>query len=349
MTIIQIEQHIIGEDNPCFVIAEAGVNHNGELALAYQLIDAAVAAGADAVKFQTFIAEEVVTPNSPKAEYQLAQTDVDESQFEMLKRLELRRDWHTQLMTYCQNQGILFLSTAFDVDSADFLHDLGVAAFKIPSGEITNFPLLRHIAGFKKPIILSTGMADLDEVAIALRVLQENGATEIAVLHCVSNYPANPSDTNLRAMETMRNTFQVPVGYSDHTLGIEVPIAAVGLGACIIEKHFTLKRDLPGPDHQASLEPHELKAMVTGIRTVQLALGDGVKRPVQSELATAAIARRSIVATQDLPKGTVIQSEHLALRRPGTGTPPNMLPEFIGRTLTHDVTKGTLLHLDMLQ
>ena len=344
-----VHRHKIGYGNPCFVIAEAGVNHNGDINIARQLIDAAVSSGADAVKFQTFKADKVVGISVPKAEYQLQTTDRTESQHDMLRRLELTEEMHRQLLDYCQGLNILFLSTPFDKESADFLESLGVSAFKISSGEITNHPLLNHIAMKKKPIILSTGMSSLGDVAQAVQVIHEAGNHELVLLHCVSNYPADPRDVNLKAMDTMEKAFQLPVGYSDHTLGIEVALAAVGRGACVIEKHFTLNRNMSGPDHKASLEPVELIAMVKGIRIVEAALGDGRKAPAASEANTAAIARRSLVTVRDLKAGQVLTSDDFAIRRPGTGLQPSMASFVVGLTLKMDVKAGTVLTREIFQ
>ena len=344
----QIAGRAIGTNQPCFIIAEAGVNHNGDLHLAHQLIDGAVNAGADAIKFQTFKAERLATADAPKAAYQLATTNAGESQFEMLQRLELDSDAHRALIAHCRDKNILFLSTPFDETSADLLEQLGVPAFKTPSGEITNLPYLGYLARKNKPMIVSTGMAFLGEVEMAVRTIEATDNHVFALLHCVSNYPANPADTNLRAMQTMTHAFNVPVGYSDHTLGIEVSLAAVALGACIVEKHFTLDRNLPGPDHQASAEPAELAALVCGIRTVEAALGDGRKEPAASEANTAAVARRSLVAARDLAAGTVLTQELIAVKRPGTGLPPAMLPHLVGRVTKHSVPAGNLLKLSDL-
>jgi N,N'-diacetyllegionaminate synthase len=347
METVSLKQRLIGVDGPCFVIAEAGVNHNGDLKLARQLIDVAVEAGAEAVKFQTFKAGKVVSYSAPKAAYQLQTTDQAESQYEMLRKLELPYQAHRKLKDYCQERDILFMSTPFDEESADFLESLGVEVFKIGSGEITNIPLLEHIAGKQKPIILSTGMSTLVEVGQAVQVIRAMGNDQVVLLQCVSNYPADPRDVNLRAMRTMATAFQVPVGYSDHTPGIEVALAAVALGACVIEKHFTLDRTLPGPDQQASIEPDELKALVRGIRTVESALGHGRKEPAASEANTRAIARRSLVAACDLPAGTKLSLEHIAIRRPGTGLPPLMRPYLVGLSLREAVFAGTLFTMEM--
>ena len=348
MNSIELYGRGIGASYPCFIIAEAGVNHNGSLEMARQLVDVAVQAGADAVKFQTFKAEKVVSPQAPKAAYQLQTTDTSESQLDMIKRLELSFDAFRELYAYCQDKGILFMSTPFDEESADLLDELGVPVFKIGSGEITNWPFLEYVACKGKPMILSTGMSYLSEVDEAVRVLRGAGCDQLVLLHCVSNYPADPADVNLRAMQTMATAFGVPVGYSDHTPGVEVAIAAVALGACVIEKHFTLDCNLPGPDHRASLEPSELAALVQGIRTVEAALGHGRKEPAVSEANTAAVARRSLVAAQDIPVGTVLSEELIAIKRPGTGLPPAMRSYLVGRTVRVPVAAGTLLTLEML-
>jgi N-acetylneuraminate synthase/N,N'-diacetyllegionaminate synthase len=331
-----------------FVIAEAGVNHSGDLSLAKQLVDVAVEAGADAVKFQTFRTECVVSRWAPKAEYQLRTTPSAESQFEMMRKLELNRHTYASLQAQCRARGIQFISTPFDFGSVDLLAGLDVPLFKIPSGEITNFPLLKYIARMGKPIFLSTGMSYLGEVEAALEALRSAGAKDITLLHCTSSYPADPADANLRAMLTLRQAFGLPVGYSDHTPGIAVAVAAVALGAVIIEKHFTLDRSLPGPDHIASLEPHELKSLVSAIRIVERALGDGIKRPMPSEEDTRAVARRSVVAACDLAAGVVLRAEHLTLKRPGTGLPPSSLSWLVGRTLKRDVVADELLSAEMV-
>jgi N-acetylneuraminate synthase len=343
MPAVKIADRTIGLHQPCFIIAEAGVNHNGDIQIARRLVDVAVSAGADAVKFQTFQAEKVVSLSAPKADYQLQTTDQAESQYAMLKKLELSTAMHEELFVYCQRLGILFLSTPFDEESADFLERLGVLAFKVSSGEITNLPLLQHIAVKKKPTFLSTGMSSLVEVGQAEEVFRESGNQELVLLHCVSNYPADPADVNLRAMETMAAAFQVPVGYSDHTPGVEVALAAAALGASVIEKHFTLDQNMPGPDHRASLEPEGLKAMIQGIRTVEAALGHGRKEPALSEKNTASVARRSLVAARDLKAGEILRREDIAIRRPGSGLQPSMLSFIIGLTLKKDVAEGEVL------
>ncbi len=338
-----------GADPSALVIAEAGVNHNGDPELARRLVVEAASSGANAVKFQTFKAERLASAIAPKAEYQLRNTSTEESQLEMLRRLELSPDMHRDLMTRCQDRGLLFLSSPFDEQSADLLDDLGVECFKIPSGEITNPSLLRHVARKGKPIILSTGMATLGEVEQAILVIEHTGNRDLALLHCVSNYPADPADINLRAMATMRAAFGVPVGYSDHSTGIEIPLAAVALGATIIEKHFTIDRNLPGPDHKASLEPEELTAMVRGIRKVEQALGNGRKAAAPSEADTAAVARKSLVAARDIPAGTVLTEEMIAILRPGTGLPPSMHSSLVGRTAAATIKAGSLLSLELLR
>lgn len=346
---LEIGTRRVGPQHPCFIIAEAGVNHNGNLELARQLIDVAVRAGADAVKFQTFKAERIAVPDAPKAKYQLYATDGSESQLEMLRRLELSEGAHKELSAYCQRREILFMSAPFDEESADFLAELGVLVFKIPSGELTNLPFLRHVALHSKPMIISTGMSTLDEVQEAVRTVRDVNNKSLALLHCVSSYPADPSDANLRAMLTMASAFDAPVGYSDHTQGIEVSLAAVALGACIIEKHFTLSRTLPGPDHRVSLEPDELTRLVRSIRIVESSLGDGRKRPMTSEKEIAAVARKSLVAARDIPAGSQLTQGSVAVKRPGTGLPPSMLGQVLGKIAKRNISKGTLLTLEMLR
>jgi N,N'-diacetyllegionaminate synthase len=327
------------------IIAEAGVNHNGDMATARQLVNIAAAAGADVVKFQTFKAEKLVSISAEKADYQLQTTDKDESQYSMLHRLELSRKMHEELIAHCESQGIFFNSTAFDNESTDMLVDLGVDLLKVPSGEITNLPFLRHIGRQRKPIILSSGMATLDEIEAALRVLEQAGTTrdKITVLHCNTAYPTPMADVNLSAMCTIRDTLNVAVGYSDHTLGIEVPIAAVAMGATVIEKHFTIDRNLPGPDHKASLEPDELKAMVHAIRNIELALGDGSKQPSPSETENMAVARKSLVASTHIRMGDVFSEQNLAVKRPGTGISPMRWDELLGQVATRDYNSDELI------
>ena len=326
------------KSNNIFIIAEAGVNHNGSVELAKKLIDAAVDAGANAVKFQTFKAEKLVSKKAQKAEYQKETTDANESQFDMIKKLELDLDTHRELIAYCQEKNIMFLSTPFDHDSIEMLNDLGLEIFKIPSGEITNLPYLRHIGKLGKKVILSTGMADIGEIEDALDVLVTAGTSkeDITVLHANTMYPTPMEDVNLKAMQTIACTFGVDVGYSDHTLGIEVPIAAVAMGAKVIEKHFTLDKTMEGPDHKASLEPHELKAMVKAIRNIEQALGNGIKKPSKSEEPNMVVARKSIVASKPIKKGETFSEDNLAIKRPGDGKSPMRWDEIIGAVAQKD-------------
>lgn len=328
-----------------YIIAEAGVNHNGSLALAEKLVDAAKDAGADCVKFQTFIAENIVSKNAMKADYQKQQTLPEETQHDMLKKLELSFDEFRQLKDYCKSKNIEFMSTAFDSESIDFLNSLGMATWKIPSGDITNLPYLMKIAKLSRPVILSTGMSTMEDIEAALKVLRENGSGNITVLHCTTEYPAPYGEVNLRAMQTIKQEFNVPVGYSDHTRGIEIPIAAVALGADIIEKHFTLDRTMEGPDHQASLEPDELKAMVRSIRNVEAALGSGIKLPAVSEKKNMAVARKSIIAKNDIKAGELFTEDNLTVKRPGSGISPMRWLEVIGMTAPRDFMKDELIEL----
>ena len=315
------------------IIAEAGVNHNGDVALAKKLIDAAAKAGADLVKFQTFNADRLATRTAAKADYQTQTTGGAETQHAMLQRLELSEAMHHELIEHCACRQIGFLSTGFDIESVDLLFGLGQNLFKIPSGEITNLPYLRHIGRLGKEVILSTGMATLSEVEAAIEALETAGTprSRITVLHCTTEYPTPMDEVNLRAMQTLRSAFGVRVGYSDHTQGIEVAIAAVAMGATVIEKHFTLDRSLPGPDHKASLEPEELKAMVAAIRNIERALGDGIKRLTSSEAKNRPIARKSIVASRDIRVGEIFSSENLTTKRHGTGISPMRWDEVIGQ------------------
>jgi len=331
-----------------FIIAEAGVNHNGSLKTAKKLVDAAKAAGADAIKFQTFKAEALATRSAPKAKYQKISAK-KESQLEMLKKLELSEAEFKELFKYCKQKGIIFLSTPFDEESAEFLNQLGVSKFKIGSGDVTNVPLLKRIAGYKKPIILSTGMSTLKEVREAVRVIYSAGNKKVSLLHCTSNYPARYGDVNLKAMETLREIFKVPVGYSDHTLGIEMAVAAVAMGARVIEKHFTLNNNFKGPDHKVSLEPKEFKQMVQAIRKTETAMGDGIKRPRGSELEVAKVARKSIVAACNIPEGVIITKAMLTVKRPGTGLKPRFLNKVIGRKAKFDIPKDELLSWSAIQ
>ncbi len=341
---------------PCYIIAEAGVNHNGSEEMARQLIDAAVAAGADAVKFQTFKAENLVTRKAKKAAYQQRQTG-EGDQFAMLKALELSDEAHHRLADYCKERAIEFLSTPFDEPSADFLIELGCQRLKIPSGELTNTPFLRFLAAKGLPMILSTGMATLDEVSEAVTLIasvregcgfDEPLAQVLTLLHCTSNYPTPLEDVNLRAMQTLADSFSLPVGYSDHTAGIFVAPLARAMGAVVFEKHFTLDRSLPGPDHAASLEPEELKQMVQAIRDTDTLLGSAEKRPSEAELEVRIAARRSVTLAQDLPAGTVLEPQMLTLMRPGNGIPPAELDALCGRTLRRDMSLGDTLQWEDL-
>lgn len=321
-----------------FIIAEAGVNHNGSIDLAKKLVDVAIDSGADAVKFQTFKAESLVTRKAKKANYQRKDGDVEESQFDMIKRLELDMNAHKDLISYCKEKGIVFLSTPFDYESIDMLSDLGVEVFKIASGEITNLPYLRHIGSLGKRVILSTGMADIQEVRDALHILTDSGTLkeDITVLHANTMYPTPMEDVNLRSMTTIQKEFGVSVGYSDHTLGIEVDIAAVALGASVIEKHFTLDKEMHGPDHKTSLDPQELKMMVLSIRNIEKALGSSEKKPSPSESANIEFVRKSIVANQDIKKGDLLTNANLAVKRPLGGISPMDWDEVIGTRALRD-------------
>lgn len=344
---MRIGARAIGPGEPCYVIAEAGVNHNGDLELAKKLVSIAAEAGADAVKFQTFDADKLVTETAPKARYQL-ETTGEGSQHAMLKRLELNAQAHRELAKIATRAGIAFLSTPFDLQSADMLERLSVHAFKIGSGDLTNSPLLRHVASKGRPMVVSTGMADIEEVGEAVRVTKEAGCRDLALLHCVSDYPARAEDANLRAMATLADAFGVPTGFSDHTLGIEVPLAAVAMGATIIEKHFTMDRDLPGPDHRASLEPGELRALVRGIRLVEAARGSGRKVPTPRERELATVARRSIVARVGIPKGSILSLDQLDYRRPGAGLPPTKVQAIVGRRTRVEIAPGSMITEEML-
>ena len=329
------------------IIAEAGVNHNGDIEIAKRLIDVAADAGADLVKFQTFNGERLATQSAPKADYQSQTTDQAESQFAMLKQLELSIEMHEVLVTHCHKRNIGFFSTGFDIQSLDYLASLGAECFKVPSGEITNLPYLRHVGGFGKAVILSTGMATLGEIEAALEVLETVGTprTQITVLHCNTEYPTPMRDVNLRAMCSIRDAFGVAVGYSDHTVGIEVPIAAVALGATVIEKHLTLDCNLPGPDHKASLEPDEFAAMVRAIRNIEQAMGDSIKRPSPSETKNQPIARKSLVAAKQIRAGELFTAENVTAKRPGTGISPMRWDEVIGRVAGRDFSADELISL----
>jgi N,N'-diacetyllegionaminate synthase len=330
-----------------YIIAEAGVNHNGDIEIAKQLIDAAADAGADVVKFQTFKADRQVTRDAKKADYQNQTTDRKESQHEMLRRLELSTEMHHELIAHCAIRNIVFLSTGFDIESVDLLRSLGQDSFKIPSGEITNLPYLRHIGQFGKSVILSTGMATMGDIESAIEAIEQagTGRANITVLHCTTEYPTPMAEVNLRAMQSIHNAFGVAVGYSDHTSGIEVAIAAVALGATVIEKHFTLDCSLPGPDHKASLEPSELKAMIAAIRNIEVAMGDGIKRLTPSELRNKPIARKSLVASQTIKAGDTFSAQNITAKRPGTGVSPMRWDEVVGRIASRDYTIDELIEL----
>lgn len=327
------------------IIAEAGVNHNGNVLLAHKMIDAAHKAGADIIKFQTGKPELVISKFAEKAEYQKHTTGINESQLEMCKKISLQYEDHISLKQHCEAVGIQFLSTPFDLESINFLEELGCTMWKIPSGEITNLPYLMKIAETHKPIILSTGMSTLEEISDAISVLDLHGAGEITLLHCTTEYPAPIEDVNLRAMETMRHKFGLKVGYSDHTQGIEIPVAAVAMGACVIEKHFTLDRNMEGPDHKASLEPNELAAMVKAIRNVEKALGDGRKNPSKSEIKNIPIARKSIVAKKKIIKGETFTEENITTKRPGCGISPMRWNEILGTKAIRDFDEDELIEI----
>lgn len=328
------------------IIAEAGVNHNGSLATAKQMVLAAREAGADYIKFQTFCPEKLVSGSAQKAEYQKETTGAGESQLEMLQKLALTQEDFLELREYCQEQGIGFLSTPFDLDSIHFLDKLNMDFWKLPSGEITNLPYLLEIGQTRKPVVMSTGMCEMEEIAAAINCLQKAGTAEITLLHCNTEYPTPMRDVNLKAMQTMENEFHLPVGYSDHTQGIEIPIGAAALGACVLEKHFTLDRTMEGPDHRASLEPEELKDMVTAVRNIEQALGKGKKEPSESEKKNRAIARKSIVAKTPIKKGDVFSPENLTAKRPGNGISPMQWFELIGQKAGRDYAADELIGKD---
>ena len=330
------------------IIAEAGVNHNGDLGIAEKLIVKAAEGGADLIKFQSFLAEKMTLPGTEKAAYQKASSDTGSNQFEMLKALELTREQHIQLLEKCKKQGIGFFSSAFDLDSIEMLENLNFSQFvKVPSGELTNLPYLRKIARTKKQILLSTGLCTLADIENAIDIIEQAGTSrnKITILQCTSEYPAAIKDVNLRAMLNMKATFGTQIGYSDHTLGIEVPIAAVALGATVIEKHFTLDRKLPGPDHNASLEPDEFAAMVKAIRNIESALGDGIKRPSQSELTNLVSIRKSVVAQKNIKVGEVFSETNLTTKRPGLGISPMRWDQVLGQRASRDFSKDEMIEL----
>lgn len=328
-----------------FIIAEAGVNHNGDYATALKMVDAAKAAGADAIKFQTFRSEQLVSKNAQKADYQKRNTHSSDSQLEMLRKLELGFEEFTALKQYCDGQGILFLSTPFDFDSIEFLNQLDLPLFKIPSGEITNLPYLMAVARTHRDVILSTGMADMAEIQAALHVLQQYGARRISLLHCTTEYPTPMEEVNLNAIGSLKQQFGLPVGYSDHTAGIEVAIAAAAIGAVIIEKHFTLDKTMDGPDHKASLEPSELTALVRAVRNIEAAMGDGVKQPTPSEIKNKSVARKSIVAARDIQEGELFSEKNLTVKRPGNGISPMKWFDVIGTPARRAFQEDELIEL----
>jgi N-acetylneuraminate synthase/N,N'-diacetyllegionaminate synthase len=346
--LLSVGGRAIGQGAPCYVIAEGGVNHNGDLDLAHRLVDAAADAGADAVKFQTFDPDRLAAADAPKAEYQQRAVGAVD-QRAMLRGLMLAPEAHRELQAHATERGIAFLSSPFDEVAADFLHELGLPAFKIPSGEVTNHAFLAHVARFGRPLLLSTGMCDMIEVAAAVDVIRAAGDPPLALFHCVSNYPAAPATSNLRAIRSLALGFGVPAGWSDHTPGIDISLAAIALGACLVEKHLTLSRAMPGPDHAASLEPADFTALVRGIRDVESALGDGVKQPVASEAAIAAVARKSLHWKRDARSGETVSAADLVALRPGTGLPPSRAASVVGRRLSRDVAAGRPVALEELE
>lgn len=346
---IKIEEKYIGIGNSCFIIAEAGVNHNGELEIAKKLIDSAAELGADAIKFQTFITEKVISSYAPMADYQKKNIGSESSQLEMVKKLELSFEEFTEIKEYCKHKGIIFLSSPFDFESVDFLENIGISAYKIGSGEITNIPFLSYVSSKGKPIILSTGMSSLAEVEQAMDIIKSEGNDKIILLHCTSNYPTNYNDVNLRAMETLKYAFKVPVGYSDHTEGIEISIAALAMGAVVIEKHFTLDKSMEGPDHKASLSPEELKKLITSIRNVEKAFGDGIKKITEAEKNVRSVARKSIVANKRIKQGDIIKLEDLTFKRPGSGIEPKMVDMIINKKAKVDISYDEIITWEMIE
>lgn len=344
---VNIGGRLIGNGQSCYVIAEAGVNHNGEMDIAHQLIDAAVASGADCVKFQSYVTEELVTQDTPKAAYQVETTGAGGSQYDMLKALELSAEQQRELKAHCDEKGILYLCTPYDYPSADLLDEMDVAAYKIASTDTTNVPFLRYLAQKGRPVILSTGMSTMAEVEQAVDVLKSGGLEgKIVILHCTSEYPVQINEVNLRAMATMQQAFACPVGFSDHTQDLGASPWAVAVGACMIEKHFSLDRDMVGPDHRTSLEPQELKNLVQVIRDVQGALGDGIKRPMPSELPNKPRMQKSLVAARKITAGEKIVADALACKRPGTALPPHYFDQVVGREALKDIDAGAFITLD---
>lgn len=346
--IVRIANKQVGKNQPVFIIAEAGVNHNGRIDLAIQLIDEAYNSGADAVKFQTFKTEELTTKHAKMADYQIENSKELENQFALIKGLELSYDAFVTLKEHCEKRGITFLSTPHTLGAMEFLDPL-VPAFKIGSGDLTNLPFLKILARKDKPIILSTGMATLEEVREAVDVILKEGNSKLVLLHCVTNYPADMKHLNLRAIETLRETFSLPIGFSDHSIGVAAAVAAVALNACVLEKHFTLDKNLPGPDHKASMEPHELKELVDTIRSVERALGDGLKKPAPSEVSIKDVARKSLVARIDIDKGAILTEEMIDIKRPGHGIQPKYLQDIIGKRAKVEIKEDELLSQDMFE
>lgn len=345
---VRIGKHLVGPDQPCLIIAEAGVNHNGSLEIAKDLVRAAVDAGADIVKFQTFSPETVVTRNAPKAVYQQQTTSIHESQLEMLQKLALSHEDFDVIKNYADELKIAFLSTPNDFRDVEFLNSLDVSAFKLASMDIVNYPLLDYVGRKGLPVIVSTGMATLGEIERGIEILMKADCNQIVLLHCVTGYPVSNDDVNLRVMDTLSQAFHLPVGYSDHTTGIPVPTAAVAMGACVIEKHFTLDKTLPGPDHATSLEPEDFSQMVTSIRSAQAALGSSVKHRTQVESINQKTMRRSIVATTEIPRGTILESRHLSMKRPGNGLCAEFIPMFIGQRTTRGIKRDQAITIDAL-
>lgn len=348
---IKIGSKTISEKSPVFIIAEAGVNHNGNLKLAKKLIDVAARSGADAVKFQTFNPETLVAGNVAKADYQTKNDKkANENQYDMLKRLMLPRKWHRELKKYSENKGLIFLSTPFSLDDAIFLRNLGVKAIKVGSTDTENIPYLAEIAKWNIPIILSTGMSALPEIKEAVKIIQKTGNKKLTVLHCTTNYPTPYENANLRAITTLQRELKnIPIGFSEHTIGIEVAIASVALGARVIEKHFTLNRNLPGPDHLASLEPNELKQLVSSVRNIEAAMGTGKKVPFASEKKIAKIVQKSLVAARDIPIGKKLIAQDIAIKRPGTGIKPKFLYKVMGKVTKKEIKKNKLLTWSLIK
>ncbi len=346
---LKIGNKVIGDNYPCYIIAEAGVNHNGNPDLAFELVKAAKKTGADCVKFQTYKTERIIIKEAPKANYQLKSTDPKESQFMMLKKLELPLEVYPKLLSLCKKLKIQFLSTPYNFDDADFLNDLGVEAFKIASGQLVELAFLRYVAGFNKPIILSTGMANLSEVYDAVTTVRDAGNDKIVVLQCTTNYPSRIEDANISAMNSMRDSLNVLTGYSDHVPNNYAAYASVALGACVVEKHFTLDTELPGPDHKASLNPAQFKQFVTGVRNVEKSLGSSTKTPTENEIKNIAAMRRSIVAVKNIKKGQSIKVSDIDFKRPATGLSPQLFDKIIGKKATKNISANEMLNYNMIE